>query len=165
MSAFILYNGIPTLVNSKTSLEQIIWLIFIFIIFFSDLNNLGAQVPATGNVFAEIVEPTGITVNTNNNYFRVKKDSMVKAIELGEIALNNDPERIVEINILSTDLKGRSGRSYYFRTFLCTGCSTDPATSQNKDTVFKFAGMPDKHFNLEDDKYVEGKYQVVFSYN
>ncbi len=167
MSGFIPHNGVPTLVNSKskTRLEQIILFIFIFILFFHGLNNLGAQVPATGHVFAEIVEPIGITVNANNNYFQIKKDSMANAIDLGEIELNNDPERFVEVNIFSADLKSRNGKSYYFRTYLCAECSTDPANRKNKEAVFKFAGMPDNHFVLGDDKYLEGKYQVIFSYN
>lgn len=155
-------NGTGTyrnVLNSKAVL------IVLLVIIATDSEELIAQVRVTGHVFAEIVEPAAFKVNMNNDYILIDKDTLTNKIDLGEITLNESPERVVGVTIYSGGLKGNSGEIYSFDTFQCAESLAEITTCPKKEKVFKFTGMPDKNIVSGGDKYVEGKYQVVFLYN
>lgn len=122
-----------------------------------------AQVRATGHVFAEIVEASGVNSNTNNS-IQISQTSSLNSLELGEITVNGGINTACSVLISSGNLKGDHGSLAAFTASQFEN-TLPQSLNNNGNQVIKLNGIPGSEILSLTDKNYSGQYQVIFAYN
>lgn len=130
----------------------------------SGTTRLMAQTRVTGHVFAEIVEPAGIVVNTKNEHDYSENDTVIGELNLGEINITGNSDAVVAFEIYSDGLVDDSGKNYSFNVFPMADNENDPLKT-NEEQIVKFSGIPDKTILENKNSILKGHYHAVFIYN
>ncbi|QGY46007.1 hypothetical protein GM418_20730 [Maribellus comscasis] len=144
----------------------VLTIVFLFIML--GFGKVGAQVRATGHVFAEIVEPAMLTASTSNDHIIYNNVNTTSSdLILAEIAVSGSADTDVGVSVQTTALEGKNGEIYSFDTFFCPDSdqSANGNTTEADKRVFKLNGTPQKDIVSEKNNMFTGQYEVTFMYN
>lgn len=144
--------------------KKILSIVVVFSMAISGTSRLMAQTRVTGHVFAEIVEPAGLAVNTNNEHDYSEKDTILAGLNLGEINITGNPDAVIAFEIYSHGLVDDNGKRYSFDVFSVTDNKNTPRDTKEEQVV-KFSGIPDKTILENKNSLLKGHYHAVFIYN
>ncbi|GEM_PF-2895014 len=139
--------------------KKILSTIIGFCLTISATGELTAQAKITGHVFAEVVAPPPISLQTNDKCFYYKKDSTNSALELGEI----HTKVAIAIKTYSQGVRDNTGKNYPFKVVSLKNTNETP--NKNEMLVYKLKGTPDKNLWMKKKRLYSGYYQTVLIYN
>ena len=135
----------------------------LFLLFFE--NQSIAQVQVTGHVFAEIVEPTALTADANNNHLIFESNNdFDNDLVLAEVKLSGRDVNI-DVSIQSGNLESASGATLQFEAIACPQCSTDDSYPMGSEKLFTLIGNAGDTGHKDKNSTYNGQYQVIFMYN
>ncbi len=159
------YFVFPGWLYSVVKSIKIVVLIAVSLILLPEAKEVLAQTRVTGHVFAEIVEPTSLMVNSSNAYVQYSENNKLDEIELSNVSLNSGAEVEVGVTIQSGGLVSEKGDDFSFDAFECPECDLAEVNVNNQAKVFRFVGTPGDDIWSAKDRKLNGKYQVTFVYN
>ncbi|HPE34814.1 MAG TPA: hypothetical protein PLI65_08465 [Bacteroidales bacterium] len=144
-------------------MKKITVIVIILVALLNTGMNSYAQVRVTGHVFAEVVEATEASSNTNNT-LQVQQNAIGENLELGEIVFNGSSRATCAIMVTSSELKGIDGNhvSFAAKTQFDEMSST---LDEFGKQVIKLQGVTGKEIRKNNDKAYAGQYNVIFAYN
>lgn len=127
-------------------------------------NRVNGQVQATGHVFAEIVEPTGLSAKANNNHFITgNSDNSIGDFLLAEIKLTG-PALNIGVSVQTDKLIAANGETLLLNA-IATPVTPHSGTTPSISELYNLHGTPEAITRARKKTTYNGQYRVTFMYD